>query len=108
MSERATHTVYLMGGQKEDDSLFVYEVFPETKNYGQAIRGANARLIANTADAELLSINQFTQPEWMECIVLDKNGEEIGKTPRRYPIYERVAEDVAVMLGKEKVTITIR
>lgn len=107
MSERATHTVYLMGGQKGDGSLFIYEVFPETKTYGDAIRGPNAELIANAADAHLNSTNQFFEPQWIECTVYDNNGKLIGTTPRRSPIYQNIAQDVADLLHKDFVTITI-
>lgn len=44
----------------------------------------------------------------MECDVYDKKGNLIGRTPRRSPVYQFVAQDVAEMLNKEKVTILIR
>ncbi len=97
-----------MGGSKENNDLYVWEVYPESPNFDKAIRGKNAELIANAADAELMSLNYLEPPESMECIVKDKTGKVIGKTPRRSPVYPNVAQDVADMLGKDKVTILIR
>jgi hypothetical protein len=86
-------------------------MYPEEKPYSQAIRGKNAELIVASCDAELMSLNYFETRE-MECLVKDKEGNNLGKTPRRHDdgkeIYKQVAKDVAQMLGKERVKITIR
>lgn len=109
MAESDTHRVYLMGGSKENGDLYVWEVYPEKPNLDKAVRGKSAELIAHAADAELMSLNYFEPAESMECDVYDnKSGKLIGRTPRRSPVYQNVAQDVADMLGKEKVTILIR
>lgn len=108
MSERATHMVYLVGGRVEDGDLFAQEVYPKKTILADAIRMPNAELIVNAADAHLWSFNQDVEPQWIECDVYDKEGNLIGRTPRRSPVYKYIAGEVAEMIGKEKVIITIR
>jgi len=108
MPEGESHRVYLMGGDRQTGDLFVWEVYPEKSTFDKAIRGKSAELIAAAADAELMSYNYFSPAESMECDVYDKSGKLIGRTSRRSPVYENVAQDVAEMLKKKKVKIVIR
>jgi len=88
--------------------ILIKEGLPREKIYADAIRGKNAELIAAAADAELMSFNYFSPAESMECNVYNKNGELIGRTPRRSPVYQNIAQDVADILHKDKVKIVIR
>jgi hypothetical protein len=107
MSENERHMVYLIGGEKKTRDFYVWEVYPNHQIFAFAIRGKNAELIAAAADAELMSHNYFIAGE-TECDVFDKNGNLVGKTPRRHIDYELIAQDVAKMLHKDRVKILIR